>query len=65
MARPQLVPALGQVGTVRHSSGAHHFGHAGCVLVYLLLCAYRALSGLAYGRLCDTVHDGTCLLARA
>jgi hypothetical protein len=65
MAWPQLVPALGQVGTVRHPSGAHHFGHAGCILVYLLLCAHRALSGLVDGWLCDAVHDGTCLLARA
>ena len=65
LARPQLVPALGQIGAVCHPPRADHLRHAGRVLVHLLLCAYRAVPGVAYGRLRHHLHDGARLFARA
>ena len=65
LARTQLVPALGQAGAIRHPPRIDHFRHAGRVLIHLLLCAYRAVPGVAYGWLRHDLYYGACLFARA
>ena len=65
LARTQLVPALGQAGAIRHPPRIDHFRNAGRVLVHLLLCAYCAVPGLAYGWLRHDLYYGACLFARA
>ena len=65
LARPQLVSPLSQAGAVRHPPWADHLRHAGRLFFHLLLCAHRAVPGLAYGRLRYDIHHGACFFARA
>ena len=65
LARAQLVPALGKAGAIRHPPRADHLCHAGRLLVHLLFCPDRALSGVAHGRLRDHLHDGARVFTRA
>ena len=62
VARPKLVQAFGQVGSVRHPQRVDHLDHAGRVLRHLLLRPDRFVPGLADGRVRDGIHDGSGVL---
>ena len=62
VARPKLVQAFGQAGSIRYPQRVNHLDHAGRVLRHLLFRAYRVIPGLVDGRVRNGVYDGSGVL---
>ena len=65
VARTQLIQTFSEACAARNPPWSGHFGPAMRVLCHLLLSFYyRFVPRLADGRLCYSLHHGSCVFAR-